>query len=61
MHQNRSGEMMEMKITVFTEYTEEELYQRWPAVFSRDRKQNRMLDFHRDMVLFKRACFWVKQ
>eukprot|EP00971_Amphidinium_carterae_P045265 890786-Amphidinium_carterae.1 len=31
MHQDRSGSLMEMKITVFTEFTEEQLFQRWPT------------------------------
>eukprot|EP00971_Amphidinium_carterae_P344965 6485668-Amphidinium_carterae.1 len=32
----------------------------WPRQFSQERKQNRALDYHNDLQLFKRACFWVR-
>eukprot|EP00971_Amphidinium_carterae_P124413 2464500-Amphidinium_carterae.1 len=58
VHTDRNGSMMEMKIAVFEEFTDEQLFQRWSTAFSKERKQNKMIEYHRDMVLFKRACFW---
>eukprot|EP00971_Amphidinium_carterae_P103716 2053537-Amphidinium_carterae.1 len=60
-HMERRGDMMEMKITIFEDYTEAQLAQLWPAVFSLERRQNKVLEYRRDMALFKRACLWVKQ
>eukprot|EP00971_Amphidinium_carterae_P037129 729598-Amphidinium_carterae.1 len=39
-----------MKITVFEEYTEEQLAPLWPRVFSLERRQNRVLDYRKDMM-----------
>eukprot|EP00971_Amphidinium_carterae_P316759 6296533-Amphidinium_carterae.1 len=50
-----------MKITKFEDYTEEQIAQLWPARFSLERRRNRVLEYRKDMLLFRRACFWVKQ
>eukprot|EP00971_Amphidinium_carterae_P285726 5673270-Amphidinium_carterae.1 len=60
-HRERNGDLSDMKITIFEEYTEVQLSQLWPKVFSMDRRQNRVIEYRKDMQLFKRACFWVKQ
>eukprot|EP00971_Amphidinium_carterae_P336895 6473473-Amphidinium_carterae.1 len=49
-----------MLVARFDDFSDQQLAHLWPRPFSRERKQNRALDYHKDLQLFKRACFWVK-
>eukprot|EP00971_Amphidinium_carterae_P033108 651732-Amphidinium_carterae.1 len=59
-HRERDGRLADVQIARFDDISEQQLALQWPKAFSLERRQNRALDYRKDMQLFRRACFWVK-